>query len=171
MGKYIQTKGSKISTDAPSAKAFRFFYDALAKGVDLAGKIEVRHAGKCGRCAKKLTTPQSVDTGIGPECAKLMGIPYGKDGSGLSFDTEAFIHAGKAFLTLTSVKSGVSFTYRVSKKKDDDTSPLFVSVLNGADNWQNYAYLGIIVDAPKPVQKDKDQLPLPMTPFVLKEEE
>lgn len=27
------------------------------------------HAGKCGRCGRKLTNPESLATGIGPECA------------------------------------------------------------------------------------------------------
>lgn len=30
------------------------------------------HEGKCGRCGRKLTTPASVKSGIGPECAKIM---------------------------------------------------------------------------------------------------
>ncbi len=32
------------------------------------------HEGKCGRCGRKLTTPKSVTTGIGPECAKVIGL-------------------------------------------------------------------------------------------------
>lgn len=33
----------------------------------------VHHEGKCGRCARRLTTPESVQLGFGPECAKLIG--------------------------------------------------------------------------------------------------
>lgn len=33
----------------------------------------VHHEGKCGRCARRLTTPESVTLGFGPECAKLLG--------------------------------------------------------------------------------------------------
>lgn len=32
--------------------------------------FSVRHAGKCGRCGRTLTVPQSIESGIGPECAK-----------------------------------------------------------------------------------------------------
>lgn len=32
------------------------------------------HSGHCGRCGRKLTTPESCDTGIGPECRRVMGI-------------------------------------------------------------------------------------------------
>ncbi len=28
------------------------------------------HEGRCGRCGRKLTVPSSVESGIGPECAK-----------------------------------------------------------------------------------------------------
>lgn len=30
----------------------------------------VHHEGKCGRCGRRLTVPESVRSGIGPECAK-----------------------------------------------------------------------------------------------------
>ena len=36
---------------------------------------EVYHVGTCGRCGKKLTTPESILTGLGPECCKKVGIP------------------------------------------------------------------------------------------------
>jgi hypothetical protein len=32
------------------------------------------HAGRCGRCAKQLTDPPSIERGIGPECWKKMGL-------------------------------------------------------------------------------------------------
>lgn len=34
----------------------------------------LHHEGKCGRCGRTLTVPESVETGIGPECAKIMGL-------------------------------------------------------------------------------------------------
>lgn len=30
----------------------------------------VYHEGRCGRCGRMLTTPESIASGIGPECAK-----------------------------------------------------------------------------------------------------
>lgn len=30
---------------------------------------DCKHAGKCCRCGRKLTTPKSLETGIGPECS------------------------------------------------------------------------------------------------------
>lgn len=32
---------------------------------------KVQHEGKCGRCGRTLTTPVSLELGIGPECAKM----------------------------------------------------------------------------------------------------
>lgn len=31
--------------------------------------FNVHHEGKCGRCGRRLTVPESIETGIGPECA------------------------------------------------------------------------------------------------------
>ncbi len=32
------------------------------------------HEGRCGRCGRTLTVPESVENGIGPECMKHMAI-------------------------------------------------------------------------------------------------
>jgi len=37
---------------------------------------EIDHMGKCGRCGRPLTVPESIECGIGPDCAEQMGIPY-----------------------------------------------------------------------------------------------
>jgi len=55
--------------------------------------------------------------------------------------------AGKAFFTLVSLKSGNRYTYKVEladKRNPNDTDVWFVSLLNGPDNWTNYAYIGMI---------------------------
>lgn len=36
--------------------------------------FHAHHEGKCGRCGRKLTTPKSVTSGVGPECAKILGV-------------------------------------------------------------------------------------------------
>ena len=36
--------------------------DSLPQGYD------IRHAGKCGRCGRLLTTPESIESGFGPTC-------------------------------------------------------------------------------------------------------
>jgi hypothetical protein len=57
----------------------------------------------------------------------------------------AYVLAGKATVTIRSTKTGQRFTYRV-KKSDGDRPVYFVSLLNGADNTDNYAYVGTIFD-------------------------
>ena len=37
--------------------------------------IKVFHVGYCGRCGRRLTTPESILTGLGPECSKKCGVP------------------------------------------------------------------------------------------------
>lgn len=39
-----------------------------------AAGFRTHHEGRCGRCNRKLTTPESVERGIGPECAEIMGL-------------------------------------------------------------------------------------------------
>lgn len=63
---------SRISREAPSAKAFAWFWRATEAG-HVPESVEVWHEGKCGRCGRKLTVPESIEAGIGPECAQLMG--------------------------------------------------------------------------------------------------
>ena len=31
--------------------------------------FKLHHENKCGRCGRKLTVPESIETGLGPECA------------------------------------------------------------------------------------------------------
>lgn len=64
---------SRIAADAPSVKGFAWAWQAIAAGRIPAG-LTVWHAGKCGRCGRKLTVPQSIETGFGPECADRMGM-------------------------------------------------------------------------------------------------
>lgn len=64
---YSHSAKSKITKDAPSAVAFTWAWRALSGGkmpVDLA----VYHEGRCGKCGRRLTTPESVSTGLGPKC-------------------------------------------------------------------------------------------------------
>jgi hypothetical protein len=74
-GKYFRlTKASKVSSQAPSLKAFAYVWDRLATAQPLPPGVEVWHEGSCGRCGRTLTVPESVERGIGPECAVVMGL-------------------------------------------------------------------------------------------------
>lgn len=55
---------AKAGADAPSVKGFAWFL--RNPGSDL---VEIHHSGRCGKCGRKLTVPESIETGFGPECA------------------------------------------------------------------------------------------------------
>lgn len=63
--------GRKGHPDAPSFRALDWTLEQLAAG-SIPSALEIRHEGKCCRCGRTLTVPSSIDTGIGPECAKNM---------------------------------------------------------------------------------------------------
>lgn len=44
------------------------WYELDAEGVEIA------HAGKCGRCGRLLTDPDSIEAGIGPVCRGALGV-------------------------------------------------------------------------------------------------
>ncbi len=66
------TPKSKLPQESSPVQAFRFLLLCISKG-EMPGAFEVWHAGKCGRCGRKLTVPESVERGIGPDCAEMMG--------------------------------------------------------------------------------------------------
>lgn len=59
---------ARITRDAPSAKALAWAWPRLSMG-DLPTTCEVHHEGRCGRCGRALTVPESITMGLGPECA------------------------------------------------------------------------------------------------------
>ena len=67
-GAFRRTAASKVGESAPSYKAFAWFWSLKA----LPSTIEVWHEGRCGMCGRKLTVPESLERGIGPDCAGRM---------------------------------------------------------------------------------------------------
>lgn len=51
----------------PSLRAIKFFFEHIN---DIPDKLFVYHEGRCGKCGRKLTTPESIERGFGPECYK-----------------------------------------------------------------------------------------------------
>ena len=72
-GRFMLTKNSRVSVDAPSWKAFNYFWN-LGDNGEIPSQLVARHEGRCGRCGRTLTVPSSIDMGIGPDCAGLMGL-------------------------------------------------------------------------------------------------
>jgi Family of unknown function (DUF6011) len=69
-GSFRHSKKSSISSLAQSVVAFDWFWKHLQ--VDdfdfLPAQVEVHHEGRCGRCGRALTVPESIESGFGPEC-------------------------------------------------------------------------------------------------------
>ena len=63
------TRGSRLAADSAGFKAINYVLKHVAGG-QLPPDATVRHEGRCGRCGLRLTVPDSIDAGIGPECAK-----------------------------------------------------------------------------------------------------
>lgn len=71
---YYHGRKSKIGVDAPSAIAFDWLWHQIqAKRYDkLDASVEIWHEGKCGRCGRTLTVPESIASGYGPECVQYI---------------------------------------------------------------------------------------------------
>jgi hypothetical protein len=60
----------KVGRQAPALKALLWALDAMRCRRDvLCSSLEVWHEGRCGACGRKLTVPESIAAGLGPECA------------------------------------------------------------------------------------------------------
>jgi hypothetical protein len=64
---------AKIGNDAPSVKAFRWFWEHSSTGKPTP-QLEVSHEGRCGRCGRALTVPESIRSGFGSDCLEKMGM-------------------------------------------------------------------------------------------------
>jgi hypothetical protein len=58
---------ARVAADAPGVKAFEWAFRTLSAGKDHPD-MEIWHEGSCGRCGRRLTVPESIRTGFGPEC-------------------------------------------------------------------------------------------------------
>lgn len=66
------TKNSKRNDLSPDVVILRWFLTHLHTD-GLLPNATVYHEGRCGCCGRKLTVPESIERGIGPECWERMG--------------------------------------------------------------------------------------------------
>lgn len=59
---------SRLPQTTTAVKTWEWFSKHLLQGNAIPAGLEVYHEGKCGRCARKLTVPSSIESGFGPEC-------------------------------------------------------------------------------------------------------
>jgi hypothetical protein len=62
---------SKISIDAPSVAGFGVIFNNFISLEKPSGLFEIWHEGQCCRCGRTLTVPESIASGIGPECGRI----------------------------------------------------------------------------------------------------
>mgnify|MGYP007034226707 CR=1 FL=1 len=65
---YRHSHQSKITDKAVSNQVLVWFFSSYIKNPSSFPTVKVFHSGKCGKCGKKLTTPESVKSGLGPKC-------------------------------------------------------------------------------------------------------
>lgn len=66
---YHHSPKSKIGTDANSVKVFNWVFEKI-KSDTLPSVIHFFHEGKCAKCGRPLTDPDSIVSGFGPICRK-----------------------------------------------------------------------------------------------------
>ena len=71
-GGLIHTKASRFPRPAQPYQVALFALRIIWGRQALPEGYTLLHAGRCGRCGKVLTTTESIQTGIGPECQKRM---------------------------------------------------------------------------------------------------
>lgn len=60
---------ARASRSAPSVQAIEWLFRNAMNDKTLE-QVELWHQGKCGKCRKALTVPESIASGLGPVCAK-----------------------------------------------------------------------------------------------------
>ena len=68
---YIKANRFYTTGKAETSKGiaeFAYVFNALNISSPKLNQVEIMHSNKCGRCGRTLTRPESILTGIGPEC-------------------------------------------------------------------------------------------------------
>lgn len=71
------TKGSRMTPQAPAVKAIQWALPLIWARATMPPSFGIMHVGRCGRCGRTLTVPESIASGIGPDCAGKMGLAVG----------------------------------------------------------------------------------------------
>lgn len=67
----VLTDKSKYTEDTKPVRVIRWAIKRVVSGEDLPLGYGIQHEGRCCRCGRMLTTPESIEQGIGPECIKM----------------------------------------------------------------------------------------------------
>jgi len=74
-GRVKLTANSKVTDKSWSLRLLRRCLACVWTDQDISEHgFELMHEGRCGRCGRPLTRPESIQSGIGPICATLGGF-------------------------------------------------------------------------------------------------
>lgn len=71
-GTFRTNSKSTLPMQSKPVASFAWLLTRLVAG-HMPTNVELWHEGRCGRCGRKLTVPESIEAGIGPDCAEMMG--------------------------------------------------------------------------------------------------
>jgi hypothetical protein len=69
-GSFTHSLKGGVGKEATSVKGFAWVWNKLVTN-SVPEHFKFYHEGRCGRCGRKLTVPESIESGYGPECVKL----------------------------------------------------------------------------------------------------
>ena len=72
-----------LNNEQPSWIALKYVIEHLLLNIPMPN-LEIWHEGRCCRCGRKLTVPESIQSGIGPECATRQSFSFYKEALKLS---------------------------------------------------------------------------------------
>lgn len=73
-GAVLLTRASRYKADSKPVRVAEWVLANIWLGLDLPEGYAVHHEGRCGKCGRVLTVPESIESGIGPECAKQLAF-------------------------------------------------------------------------------------------------
>lgn len=71
---YLYSKKCELSPNCIEVKGFNYIFHRIIDNT-LPEAYKIYHSGKCGRCGRILTTPESLELGFGSECIKKIKAP------------------------------------------------------------------------------------------------
>ena len=70
----LVTKTSKFSQDSTPIQVMNWLLKHCRSQIPLPPQVNFYHEGKCGKCGRSLTTPESIESGYGPVCKNLIQL-------------------------------------------------------------------------------------------------
>lgn len=68
------TRNSRFNDESKPVRVIRWVLEIVWNGGELPAGYKLQHEGRCGKCGRMLTVPESIESGIGPECAKRLAL-------------------------------------------------------------------------------------------------